>query len=102
MQTPGPGEPEYEAPDESAVIIPMADPDDVPTTRPASAAPSESASALPGAIDSDPDSGEGEEEGGDAEEQQGDENDEEEGRRVRSDFCICYEVLVFQVIFPRN
>ena len=54
-------------------------------TRPASAALSESASALPGAIDSD--DGEGEGEGDGDKEEQEEENDEEKEGRC-SDFCL--------------
>ena len=98
---PGPLEPEYEEPDESTVIIPMSDPEapEAVPTRPASAAPSETASALPGAIDSD---GEGESEGegdGDKEEQEED-NDEEKGRCSDLLFRIIYsEVLQVQLHF---
>ena len=84
MQVPGPEEPDYEAHrDESTCVIPMDDgPDEAPPTRPASAALSESASALPGAIDSDGGESEGEgEEGEDKEEDRADDNDEEKGRR---------------------
>ena len=82
MQVPGPEEPDYEAHrDESTCVIPMDDgPDgEAPPTRPASAALSESASALPGAIDSDGGS-EGEEEDEDKEEDGAEDNDEEKGR----------------------
>ena len=81
MQVPGPEEPDYEAHrDESTCVIPMDDgPDgEAPPTRPASAALSESASALPGAIDSDGGESEGEEEEG--EEEGAEDNDEEKGR----------------------
>ena len=89
MQVPGPEEPDYEAHrDESTCVIPMDDgPDEAPPTRPASAALSESASALPGAIDSDGgESSEGEEEEGEDKEEEGaEDNDEEKGRRKRPD-----------------
>ena len=72
---PGPGEPEYEAPDESAVVIPREDGVPPQPSRPASAAPSESASALPGAIDSD-----GEEHAGDQNQEEEEKDDDDKGR----------------------
>ena len=68
----------------------MADPTvgDAPT-RPASAALSESASALPGAIDSDDGEGEGEGEGeGDGEKEEQEEENEEEKEGRCSDLCL--------------
>ena len=92
VQVPGPEEPDYEAHrDESTCVIPMDDgPDEAPPTRPASAALSESASALPGAIDSDGGSegSEGEEEEGEDKEEDGaDDNDEEKGRGSNQTYC---------------